>query len=350
MDDRLGHQLSQFLDGRLPAGQREQLLERIAEDAEAARLLEEMECAQDLARSLPVHRVGRSFSETLWDRIRSGEGTPEAVFREHLPVWTRLRYVASGAVAAAMLIAAVQVLVPNGKQPAAEPRPEAVEVATMTPPAVADDGGARHRLRPVRSGYAPVFAPILPETVAQAGQVECVQAVASLQRRAPRLEERLVEVPPRQLVGELVPEIGRVRGSARIIRWMQSENLLSLPAEFETTLTETENILRGFERANTTNDVTEFRVAVRRLRDIEVSQLQQQFDLRCCMPAHEFHAELAEQVARHPELGRALPVVLNMRGGTAQAVEFMFEIVPLGGVRFGNHPFDNGVLVLERRR
>ena len=72
--DRTERELSLHLDGRLPAARRDALVERLFEDDDTARLQAEMERAQELALSLPRERVGAAFSETLWQRIRAGEG------------------------------------------------------------------------------------------------------------------------------------------------------------------------------------------------------------------------------------------------------------------------------------
>ncbi len=101
---RIEPELSLHLDGRLPSGRRENVLDRAADDPAVSSLLAEMERARDLARSLPAQQVSGNFTRDLWERIRSGEGTPEAVFREPLPLWTKVRYVATGAAAAAVVI------------------------------------------------------------------------------------------------------------------------------------------------------------------------------------------------------------------------------------------------------
>lgn len=347
MNDRLEHELSQFLDGRLPSGRREQLLERIAEDPEAARLLEEMEQAQALAQSLSMPRVGRSFSESLWQRIRSGEGTPEAVFREPLPLWTKARYVASGALAAAAMIAAVHLLTGNE---ATDPRsPESAGRTTEVASADADpQPDSARRLRPVENPLsAPVFTRITPAAVAQAGQFECVQAVSDLQDHAPRIQERLPAAEPRAIVVELAPVVGRARGSAHLIRWMQQEKLVTLPTEFDTTLALTERILKRLERANAENDVVQLQVAVQDLRELDVARLRTQFTLACCTPPQQFLAELRDQIYRNPEVGRALRVVFTVDNGMPMAHVRMIRIEPVGGEPFGVDPLGEALLMLR---
>jgi hypothetical protein len=340
MNERFEHELSQFLDGRLPSGRREQILERLGRDPAAADLLDEMERAQDLARTLPSHPIGRSFSETLWERIRAGEGTPDAVFREPLPFWTKARYVATGAAAAALLIAALQVLVPDEATQAVPAEPIA---RADGPPADAEraleSAGPRRGLRPV--GQPSIDTPFyLPLAVAEAGQSECVEAVSTLQLRAPEVERRIAAVAPRDLVVELAPVVGRARGSAELIRWMQRRDLLKLDAEFDTTLAMAERILERFQRADTDNDAMLLRVAVRDLRDLQLDGLRQKFDISCCTPAEEFLQGLQEQVLRNPDLGRSLRFEVTTEHGAG--ARFLLD-EPAGA----GFPFGGSILILR---
>ena len=101
------YELSQCLDGRLPSGRRTVVMQH-AETCEACgQFWAELQAAQRLTLQLQQPRVSPGFREELWERIRAGEGTPEAVFREQVPTLTKLRYALTGAaVAAGVLLAA----------------------------------------------------------------------------------------------------------------------------------------------------------------------------------------------------------------------------------------------------
>jgi len=81
------HELSQCLDGRLPAGRRSAVLQHACECGECGAFWADLQKAQQLTRRLQPTRVGADFRESLFARIESGEGTPEAVFHEPVPVF-----------------------------------------------------------------------------------------------------------------------------------------------------------------------------------------------------------------------------------------------------------------------
>lgn len=98
------YELSQCLDGRLPSGRRAVVMQHTASCETCAAFWEELQAAQRLTLRLPREKVGESFREQLWDRIRAGEGTPDAVFREPVPVLVKVRYSMTGAAAAAAVL------------------------------------------------------------------------------------------------------------------------------------------------------------------------------------------------------------------------------------------------------
>lgn len=89
----------------------------------------ELQAAQRLTLQLPRVRLGEGFHEELWERIRAGEGTPEAVFHEPVPVLAKVRYALTGAAAAAAVLACMTWL-RNDRVPA-----EQSHVAKVAPPA-----------------------------------------------------------------------------------------------------------------------------------------------------------------------------------------------------------------------
>ena len=97
-------ELSQCLDGRLPSGRRAIVMQHATGCEECSTFWSELQAAQQLTLQLPKPGVGEGFREQLWERIRAGEGTPEAVFHEPVPVLTKVRYALTGAVAAAAVL------------------------------------------------------------------------------------------------------------------------------------------------------------------------------------------------------------------------------------------------------
>lgn len=104
------HELSEYLDGRLASGRRAQVLDHLAECTTCASFWRELELAQQTVQRLHRHRTGPDFRERLFARIEAGEGTPNAVFREPIPLITKLRYTLSGAAAAAAVLIVASLL------------------------------------------------------------------------------------------------------------------------------------------------------------------------------------------------------------------------------------------------
>lgn len=363
MDPTLAHELSQFLDGRLPSGRKELLLDRIDADPEAARLLVEMEAAQELARSLPSLRTGSGFTEALWERIRSGEGTPEAVFRDPVSPWVKARYVGSGALAAAAALFAFRLLQPV--DPGAPPAPvvaavdgqvEAPDEVAAHPAAQGAAGSGRLRQKVPDHAYRPTahlsLASIVPETVAHAGQLECVDALATLQSRVAGLEPRLGEHQPEEVVVELRPAVARMRVATELMRFLQSEQFVELPAEFDTTLTLAERAVRHLHTAGSGGDPGQLRVAVQDLRDLEVDRLRERFSVICCRSLEEFRALLSERILRDPQFARALRFLPVRGAGQAFAARGL-PAIELPGLplmfQLEAAPLDNIVIEIRSR-
>lgn len=146
------YQLSQCLDGRLPSGRRTLVMEHVAQCRECETFWEELQAAQRLVLSLPREEVGESFRDQLWQRIQAGEGTPEAVFHEPVPLAAKVRYALVGAAAAAAVLVAVTLL---RNDPAPQHRPEPIASADpdvvqpqMREAQLAGDGFGDALLRP----------------------------------------------------------------------------------------------------------------------------------------------------------------------------------------------------------
>src|SRR5262249_32247088 len=72
--------------------------------------------------------VSRDFRESLFERIGAGEGTPPAVFQETVPLPTKIRYVLTGAAAAALVLVGAT-LMRNKLEPGAAGAEAPVNVA-----------------------------------------------------------------------------------------------------------------------------------------------------------------------------------------------------------------------------
>jgi hypothetical protein len=343
MRDRLEHELSEFLDGRLPSGRREQLLDLIASDPDAAARLRGLEEARALALDLPAQAVGPDFSDTLWERIRSGEGSPDAIFRTPLPWTTKVRYLATGAAAAALALTLANFAGPAA--PGSMPPDRLATAPAGAAPANTETNSGLRPYEPSLLARAPVLAPLRPETVAQAGQLECVEAVSALQSRTLGVAQTIGDVDPREVVIELDPFVGRARGSAEIIRWMQRADLVKLQPQFDTTLALTERILERFHRANSQNDAQLLRVAVEDLQELEIEGLRQKFDIVCCTSPEDFLEDLGEQIQRSPDVRRALRFVVT--GGNSGQMTIDVQI---GDPRLMPFGFGGGepLLILQR--
>jgi len=98
------YELSQCLDGRLPSGRRAIVMEHAESCEPCSRFWDDLQHAQQLVLRLRSHPVSSGFREQLFERVAAGEGTPPAVFHEPIPLATKVRYVLTGAAAAAAVL------------------------------------------------------------------------------------------------------------------------------------------------------------------------------------------------------------------------------------------------------
>lgn len=174
-------ELSLCLDGRLPSGRRAMVMQHVARCDACATFQAELQAAQELALQLPRLAVGADFKTQLWERIRAGEGTPEAVFHEPIPLWTKVRYVATGAAAAAaLLLLATQWRASDDRPTAAQP----VADAAPLPPAGAATGPASGRV-------ADLSATPIGSTAATTAMTDAPRSEAARNSEAARFERWL---------------------------------------------------------------------------------------------------------------------------------------------------------------
>lgn len=153
------YELSQCLDGRLPAGRRAAVLQHAAECGACGAFWAELQQAQQLLQRLRQPRVGADFRASLFARIASGEGTPEAVFREPVPTLAKVRYAFTGAAAAAAAIAAVLWFAPVRPQERSAGFVAAATTPVVAPPATP---AVAPRGEPLPAAQPPLLAATQP--------------------------------------------------------------------------------------------------------------------------------------------------------------------------------------------
>ncbi len=218
------HELSQCLDGRLPSGRRAAVMQHADGCADCAAFWSELQQAQELILRLPRQRTGGGFREALWERIQSGEGTPPAVFHEPVPVATKVRYVATGAAAAALLLIAFHFGTNRSSATpeqlgSAKPRAESVTasppVASVTPPAITQPLTAR------LAGFEP-FTPTLM------GHEAAVQFDANL-ALAKDYAERLPRAADDGIASRLCDRAGEMTRLGRVLLDLQAHQHVWFP-------------------------------------------------------------------------------------------------------------------------
>lgn len=155
------YELSQCLDGRLPSGRRTLVLQHAESCSACGQFWNDLQAAQHLTLRLRTSHVDDGFRERLWERIRAGEGTPEAVFHEPVPLLTKLRYTLTGAAAAAAALLAVTMFRRASEPPRAEIEPVA-NVERATPPA--PSAPVAPQAQPVVLAHDPLMSATQPLT------------------------------------------------------------------------------------------------------------------------------------------------------------------------------------------
>lgn len=146
-------ELSQCLDGRLASGRRAAVMEHVATCSICAHFWGELQQAQSQVLRLPQQRVSESFRAGLFQRIESGEGTPEAVFHEPIPLATKVRYVLTGAAAAAAVLVAASFM--RSKDPQPESPGVVAQVAVQQAPDTDANGPQPVPVPPPQTGLRP---------------------------------------------------------------------------------------------------------------------------------------------------------------------------------------------------
>lgn len=292
--NRYHYDMSLNLDGRLPSGRRDALFTHLDECAPCSALWEEVQRAQELALSLPGERIGDDFHETLWQRIRTGEGTPEAVYLAPAPMLMKVRYVLTGAVAAAAVLIGLSWLTGGSARDVELTGPSRSEVARASDGAPADG--------PVPTARPDVqFAvqPIDPPSIARASATTVVDSMLTVQRElASVATDDSDDALLRRVRDRLEKSAGRLRGSAECIFWLESENLITVPREVQSEL---QRLHRGASQLATADAIADVRRAIEDLRRIDMARMAQPFFLRCCDYPEDFPIRFRSHFERNPD-------------------------------------------------
>jgi len=305
------YQLSLHLDGRLSSAGRHALMRHLDDCSSCQNLWQEMQRAQDLALSLPAQSVGSAFRETLLDRIRSGEGTPEAVFHAPVPKLVKLRYLASGAAAAAVIILSLNWFsdlesVPQGNGKGLKPIEQSGSNSFAN--LLADGDSWDLESLGIR--------PFIPINVAEVGARSVTDSVRDLQVQTADLKSRVASTPPRQLLREDAKRAGpisRLRGWVGLMRWMQEGKIISLPPRFASEL----RLAEAFSnRLQSAESPAEFRFALGGIDQLQVEHMRDNFQVICCQNPEEFYVRFTSVMSRNPDIGRVLQVHVLEPGNT----------------------------------
>jgi hypothetical protein len=269
--------MSPAIDGRLPSRQRELLLTHMTRCMACARSWHEMRAAQELALGLEPLCVGADFRTGLWERIGAGEGAPELALREPIPLASKVRYVAAGAAAAACMLAALHLF--GGDDP-----------TTLTTPAGAESAQLAAATGAPSNAPSPIFEvlPVNTQLAAQTGADACATVADRLRRRLPALEER----PFPELRREVLSDAPELRSAIVLLRWMESERFLELPAETDAAITLLESVA---SRATEARDRSEIITALQPLRELDMRKLRT-FKVPCCDGEPTFQREFSYRV------------------------------------------------------
>jgi len=163
------YELSQCLDGRLPSGRRAVVLQHAAECSACGTFWAELQAAQQLTLRLRPTRVSPGFRDELWQRIQAGEGTPEAVFHEPVPLLAKLRYALTGAAAAAAAVLCVTWFGPRDDKPGLRPIAKADSHVENGSPVIVGNPAPNTRVASYDQGMSNIDMPALMTSTQRLG-------------------------------------------------------------------------------------------------------------------------------------------------------------------------------------
>jgi hypothetical protein len=257
--------LSLDLDGRLPQSKRQAMSRHVAGCAPCTTVRTELERAREVVLGLPVQRTGAAFRSGLWRRIESGEGSPDAIFRDPVPLPTKVTYLALGAAAAAVAILAFNLW--GGRKPVAR-SDEAGVPAIAKSDARPTPGQLQPRGREPFSVVALTpdrLADLVTENYSQS-----VQRLATLTANG--------GAEKRQWLEELHSEATQAAGYGKTVQWFMERNLVKLPPEDAADL---RTVLVASQKAQSYDDPDTILAVLAPIRRLQADRLTSYFCNRC---------------------------------------------------------------------
>lgn len=341
------YELSQCLDGRLPSGRRAVVMQHVDRCEVCASFWAELQAAQQLTLQLPKERVSEGFRDQLWERIRAGEGTPDAVFHEPVPVFTKVRYLLTGAAAAAAVLVLGSWLRGDGK-PSVTDRPETNQIAEAprdNPNALRPrDAAANHaanfpsngRQRFVQSGSDPrdqtpaMFASaqrLTPDLVAVEAARQFEQRYDSANRHLLLLDGAAASARD-AVVGRLFDEAEDLHTFAEVLLELRDDDRVSFhDAEVGADLRLTANLLRQGQLQQRSLDTVRQFVAPALRQSRRLASIAQQIRVRPSLDPHEEQEVLVRLNTQRPDVFTQLFYVVS-RSDACES----FGMLPKGDV------------------
>ncbi len=302
------YEMSLSLDGRLPSGQRSALLRHIAQCPTCSATWESMKAAQDAALDLPSYDVGAEFRDMLHHRIASGEGAPEAVYHDPVPARAKVRYLLSGAAAAALLIMGINLVLPQGES--TDPgTPAQSDVAARQPAATETlRPSDRTRLGSPVAGSARQFASTLPRLQAQPVNEQSIaqpfaETLANSSRELRGQFRSLARRPIEDAWREMEPVVNRIDISVRTLRQLESMDVVTLPDALKRDFNEADVFVRLAKRAEGESR----RKALQQLQQLQLHTVPNRLLISCCRPRAEMICNLQVLVERVPGIVHIIP-------------------------------------------
>lgn len=313
------HLLSLNLDGRLGSGQRRVLSDHLARCARCQDIDQELNAARALALSLPVQRVSDGFREELWQRIRAGEGTPEAVFREPIPVATKVRYFATGAAAAGLLILAGHWVRSHGT-----PAQGSIGAPGMATPGVETAAAPQPSGKLVPRGTEPATAPVIPATPDRLATLVAdgyTDAVRTLHAKAQALEAQ--QLTPEN-IEKLCGQADYASRYASMLRWLVDRKYLNLLQDDADSLMAIEMV---GDQMRTQRDPESLRRVLRPIQSLRVEPPRNFFCNPCVPDESRFVQEFLARL-RNSQLDSAMSSKIQVMvhtsiGGDEQVMVFV---------------------------
>lgn len=272
-----------------------------------------MRKAQDMVLSLPAATVSGSFRADLWERIRSGEGAPDLALREPIPFASKVRYVVSGAAAAACMLFVLHMA--RGE--------DAIEPRASEPESVTEVAKAKVDASPSSAYFGVV--PITPQLAADTCVNTCATIVNQVQQGLPAIEDHSLPT----MRGELM----RAREAAGMLLWMDGDGFVQLDPDTANAFV----LLRKIaSRAEQAEGPTELRRALEPMRGLKLHNLRNVL-VRCCIEP-KFEQEFGQQVVSGAPWGGLFDIVVPNDFGDPQLRLFIRTrasrgAIPLNGGR-----------------